>query len=134
MRPHCADLHGPVVSSPTARFRLASFFDPDAPARDVHIALPINTGVKDLRKLRKSVSVAISEQAQRQMSRVGELKDDFARQDGAEVDFALVCSFSIPIITLAALICLMIIIGLLNLIFFWVPLLKICLPVPKVTP
>ena len=71
LRPHCEPVHGPIVSAATERFRLASFFDPDAPARDVHIALPIGTGVKDLRKLRKSVSVGISEQLQRQMSRVG---------------------------------------------------------------
>ena len=98
----------------------------------MHIALPIDTGVKDLRKLRKSVSVGISEQLQRQMSRVGELKDDFKAKPGQEIDFAMVCSFSIPIITLCRAdppdgdrr-------GLLNLIFFWLPLLKICLPVPK---
>jgi hypothetical protein len=134
LRPHCADVHGPIVSAATVRFRLASFFDPDAPARDVHIALPIDTGVKDLRKLRKSVTVAISDQMQRQMSRVGELGEMIKgnRKDSAELDFALVCSFSIPIITLCALIVLMIFVILLNLIFFWLPLLKICLPVPKV--
>jgi hypothetical protein len=131
LRPHCEKVHGPIVSAPTERFRLASFFDPDAPARDVHIALPIGTGVKDLRKLRKSVSVGISEQLQRQMSRVGELKDDFKAKEGQEIDFGLVCSFSIPIVTICALIVLMIFVIILNLIFFWLPLLKICLPVPK---
>ena len=131
VRPHCEDVHGPVVSVPTERFRLASFFDPDAPAREVHIALPIATGVKDLRKLRKSVSVGISRQLQRQMSRVGELKDDFKAKEGQEIDFGMVCSFSIPIITLAALILLMVIVVVLNLFLFWLPLLKICLPVPK---
>ena len=44
----------------------------------------------------------------------------------------MVCSFSIPIVTLVALIVLMIFVILLNLIFFWLPLLKICFPVPKV--
>lgn len=133
LRPQCASVHGPVVSGPTERFRLASFFDPDAPARDVHIALPIATGVKDLRKMRKTVSIAISEQLQAQMGRVGELKDamDGKRKDGGEIGFGMVCSFSIPIITLCALIVLMIFITLLNIIFFWLPLLKICLPVPK---
>ena len=69
------------------------------------------------------------------MSRVGELKDamEGRRKDGGELDFGLVCSFSIPIITLCALIVLMIFVILLNLIFFWLPLLRICLPVPKVS-
>ena len=131
VRPHCETVHGPIVSAPTERFRLASFFDPDAPARDVHIALPIATGVKDLRQLRKSVTVGLSEQFQRQVSRVGELKDDFKAKDGQELDFGLVCSFSIPILTLVALVVLMIFVIILNLIFFWLPLLKICFPVPK---
>jgi len=131
VRPHCETVHGPIVSAPTERFRLASFFDPDAPARDVHIALPIATGVKDLRKLRKSVTVGLSEQFQRQVSRVGELKDDFKAKPGQELDFGMVCSFSIPIVTLVALIVLMIFVIILNLIFFWLPLLKICFPVPK---
>ena len=66
------------------------------------------------------------------MSRVGELKDEFKAKPGQELDFAMVCSFSIPIMTLCALIVLMIFVLLLNMIFFWLPLLKICFPVPKV--
>jgi hypothetical protein len=82
------------------------------------------------------VSVAISDQLQSQMSRVGALKDaiEGRRQDGRELDFGLVCSFSIPIVTLCALIVLLIFVILLNFIFFWLPLLRICLPVPKGRP
>ena len=40
----------------------------------------------------------------------------------------MICSLSIPIITICALILLMIIVSLLNIVFFWVPLFKICLP------
>jgi len=39
-----------------------------------------------------------------------------------------ICSFSIPIITLIAFILLMIIAILLNIVFWWLPLLKICFP------
>lgn len=132
-RPGCEPWHGPVLSAPTPRFRLAPFLDPDAPARDVHIALPIATGAKDLRQFRKSVSIALSEQLQAQMGRIGELKDvmDGKRRDGEDLGVGLVCSFSIPIITLCALVVLMVFVLLLNIVFFWLPLLRVCLPVPK---
>jgi hypothetical protein len=45
-----------------------------------------------------------------------------------EVDLGLVCSFSIPIITICALIVLMIAISLLNIVFWWMPFLRICFP------
>jgi hypothetical protein len=47
---------------------------------------------------------------------------------------AWICSFSLPIITLCAFIVLHIFLILFNLIFFWLPFLKICLPLPKVEP
>jgi hypothetical protein len=43
-----------------------------------------------------------------------------------------ICSFSLPVITLVAMILLMIMISLLNIIFFWLPWVKICLPFPKI--
>lgn len=42
-----------------------------------------------------------------------------------------ICSFSLPIITLCAFIVLNIFLQLFNLIFFWLPSLKICIPIPK---
>jgi hypothetical protein len=47
------------------------------------------------------------------------------------VSAGMVCSFSIPIITICALILLMIIVKLLDIVFFWMPFFQICLPVPK---
>ena len=43
----------------------------------------------------------------------------------------MICSLSIPIITICALILLMIIVSILNIVFFWMPLFKICLPKPR---
>ncbi len=40
-----------VVSEPSEPFQIAGFFDLDAPARPIHISLPIDTSIKDLRKL-----------------------------------------------------------------------------------
>lgn len=52
-------------------------------------------------------------------------------RDGGEGGLGWLCSFSIPIITLCAFILLNVVLALLNLVFFWLPLVKICLPVPK---
>ena len=41
-----------------------------------------------------------------------------------------ICSFSIPIITICAFIVLNIILQILNLVFWWLPFVKICLPLP----
>jgi len=45
----------------------------------------------------------------------------------------LICSFSIPIITICAFILLFVILIALNIVFFWMPFFKICLPVPDLT-
>ena len=57
----------------------------------------------------------------------GMLKGDPPGADGT-FNLGHICSFSIPIITLIAFILLMIIAILLNIIFWWLPLLKICFP------
>jgi hypothetical protein len=41
------------------------------------------------------------------------------------------CSFNIPIITLCAFIVLNIILSLLNIVFFWMAFIKICIPIPQ---
>ena len=44
------------------------------------------------------------------------------------VDFGLICTLSIPIVTICALILLMIIVQLLNIVFWWLPYFVFCLP------
>jgi len=52
--------------------------------------------------------------------------------DGANgIGLDWICSFSIPIITLCAFICLNIFLSLFDLIFRWMAFIKICIPVPK---
>jgi hypothetical protein len=43
----------------------------------------------------------------------------------------MICSLSIPIITICALLLLMIIVNLLDIIFRWVPFFLFCFPLPK---
>ena len=119
------------MSEPSEPFQIAGFFDLDAPARPINISLPIDTSIKDLRKLRKNVNFLLSNQLREQMNRVTSLKDalDGKFADGKSVDVGLICSFSIPIITICALLVLMIFISLLNIIFWWMPFLRICFPI-----
>jgi hypothetical protein len=130
-RPECGPLHPDVVSEPTREFQIAGFLDLDAPVRPIMISMPVGTGIKDLRKLRKGVSFVLSNELRAQMNRVTDLnaalKGQFA--DGEPVNFGLLCSFSIPVITICALIVLMIFISLLNIVFWWMPFLRICFPI-----
>lgn len=135
-RPQCSVLGLPVVpiiSSASGIFQLASYFDPDAPARRIQVALPVDTTAAALRKYDKGVAFMISDQLNRQMQRATGLKDLMNGQVGAPGGFSLgmVCSFSIPIITICAMIVLMIFVILLNIVFFWLPFLKICFPLPS---
>lgn len=59
--------------------------------------------------------------------------EDFMKSPkaGSDVGLGWICSFSIPIITICAFILLNVVLSLLNLVFFWLPLVKSCLPVPR---
>ena len=50
---------------------------------------------------------------------------------GPGLEFGMICSLSIPIITICALILLMIIVLVLDLIFKWIPFFIMCFPLPK---
>ena len=129
-RPQCGPLHVDVVSDPSQDFAIASHFDIDAPHRRVTISLPIDTSPAGLRKFPKSVTFLLSDQLKQQMTRLRDLKSmsEGSFDDGGGLDIGLVCSFSIPIITICALLILMIFIQLLNIVFWWLPFFKICLP------
>ncbi|HEX2912438.1 MAG TPA: hypothetical protein VH186_16640 [Chloroflexia bacterium] len=129
-RPNCHSSSPDIFSQPSDPFVLAPFFDFDAPARPVRITLPVDTSVTGLRKFNKNVAFLISDQLREQMGRVTDLnkalKGDLA--SGEEFNLGEICNFSIPIITICALLVLMIFINLLNIVFWWLPLLRVCLP------
>ena len=123
-------------------------FDPAAPARPVRIGLPIDPTPAGLRKFDKKTFLVMSDLLCGQVSRfkgmtLGDLvrsvlpwplhKDldvgkESACAKGAGV--GMVCSLSIPIVTICALILLMIMVSLLDLIFRWLPWFFMCLPIP----
>lgn len=149
-RPQCTGVKPAVVSDPTAAFQMAAFFDPDAPARPIRVAMPTDTTPAGLRKFDKNTAFVLSDVLCGQFSAMRGLGfGDLIRAvlpwplhkdlgvtpssctDGGGLSVGMVCSFSIPIITLCALILLMIIVKLLDIVFFWLPFFQICLPVPK---
>jgi hypothetical protein len=151
-RPNCGPLEPPVVSAPTREFQMAGFFDPDAPARPIRIALPVDTTPAGLRKFDKNTAFMISDMLCGQIDRMkglslGDLirsvlpwplhKDLSVPDTGPCTDkndpslqAGMICSLSIPIITICALLLLMIIVSLLDLIFRWIPYFIICFPLP----
>src|SRR5206468_654535 len=79
-----------------------------------------------LRKYKKNVAFAISDELKRQMGRIKGLKELQDNDlDNPSLGIGMICSFSIPIITLVAFILLMIFVQLLNIVFWWLPFFKI---------
>jgi len=149
-RPECGPIDPPLLSEPTAPFQMASFFDPDAPARPIRIALPLDTSPAGLRKFDKNTAFMISDMLCGQIDRVKGLSlgdlvlsvlpwplhKDLSVPDGGPcksdgIEVGMICSLSIPIITICALLLLMIIVFLLDIIFRWVPFFLFCFPIPK---
>jgi hypothetical protein len=129
-RPQCGPLKPEVVSSASERFTIAPFFDFDAPSRPIRISLPVDTSLSGLRKFKKNVAFLISDKLREQMNCAVDLKSALDGNLACSQSFNLgtICSFSIPIITICAMIVLMIFVSLLNIVFWWLPFLKICLP------
>ena len=51
---------------------------------------------------------------------------------GAKLGLGWLCSFSIPLITICAFFVLNIFLSLLNIVFFWMAFIKICIPIPTI--
>ena len=149
-RPECGPLDPPLLSDPTREFQMAGFFDPDAPARPIRIALPIDTSPAGLRKFDKNTAFMISDMLCGQINRVKGMTladlvlsvlpwpfhKDLPTSDGGPctsggIEVGMMCSLSIPIITICALLMLMIIVSLLDIIFRWMPFFIFCFPLPK---
>lgn len=148
-RPACGPLHQDVLSPRTEPFQLAGFFDPDAPARPIRIGLPLDISPAGLRKFDKNTAFVMSDMLCGQLKRfkgvtLGNLvrsvlpfplhKDLSLSGGGACTangqSIGTLCSLSIPIITICALILLIIIVTLLDIVFRWLPFFIVCFPIP----
>ncbi len=132
-RPNCPPQRRMLVSRPSKTFQLASFFDADAPARDINITLP-SSALADLRDSSQNVSLVFTKELRRQAERVQDITlsqlQDGKVGEAPTVNIGMICSLSIPIITICALVLLLIIVVLLNIVFWWLPFFKICFPLP----
>lgn len=146
----CGPFAPPTLSAPSQRFLLASWFDPDAPARPIRITLPTDTTPAGLRRHQRGTAFVISDLLCGQIQRAKglgfvdlvrsvlpwplhkdlELGSGGACKGGDGLNIGMICSLSIPIITICALILLIIMVTLLDIIFRWVPYLITCFPVP----
>ncbi len=149
-RPGCGPLFPALLSQPTQAFQLAAFFDPDAPARPIRIPMPVDVSPAGLRKFKKNTAFVISDMLCGKIKKIrkitlGDLvlsvlpwpfhKDlpnpgDTGPCQKNGIGFGMICSLSIPIVTLCALILLMIMVSLFDLFFRWIPYFIMCLPIP----
>ena len=149
-RPCCGPLFPALLSKSSRVFQMAPFFDPDAPTRPIRIPMPVDVSPAGLRKFQKNTAFVISDMLCGKIKKIrkitfGDLvlsvlpwpfhKDlpnpgdtGPCKQDGS--GFGMICSLSIPIVTLCALILLMIMVALFDLFFRWIPFLFLCLPIP----
>lgn len=115
------------------QFRVAAPFDPDA-SRPALIQMP---SLADLRRgLAKGAALITPADTFDLMNKLklnkGASEDTVKDTSGPDFGIQWICSFSLPVITLVAMILLMIMISLLNIVFFWLPWVRICLPFPKI--
>ncbi|MEF8795517.1 MAG: hypothetical protein V5A22_00155 [Salinivenus sp.] len=130
-RPECPPSRRIQVSDRTRSFRLASFFDAEAPSRDISITMPGITMDK-LRGSPQSVTMHFTEELSNQAGKIQrEALKGLGVEDGKSINLGRVCSLSIPIITICALVLLLVIVVVLNIVFWWLPFFKICLPLPS---
>ena len=119
------------TENPSIQFRVAAPFDPEA-SRPSLIPIP---GLDDLRRgLAKGASFLIPPDTMQIFNSLKLSKGasaDVIGSPGAGLGIQWICSFSLPIVTLVAMILLMIMVALLNIVFWWMPFVRICLPFPK---
>lgn len=149
-RPHCGPLFPALVSKSSRVFQMAPFFDPDAPARPIRIPMPVDVSPSGLRKFQKNTAFVISDMLCGKIKKIRKItladlvlsvlpwpfhKDlpdpgDTGPCKSGNDSFGMICSLSIPIVTLCALILLIIMVALFDLFFRWIPFLFLCLPIP----
>lgn len=150
LTPNCGPFNPPLVSQSTVPFKLAGFYDPDAPGRPVTIPMPLDISPAGLRKYNKNATFMISDMLCGKLrgARKTTLADlvlsilpwpfhkdlpDPASGSGCSkggASFGMFCSLSIPIVTICAMILLTIMLTLFNIFFRWIPLFFLCLPIP----
>lgn len=120
-------------SAPTEPFSIVPWYEPSG-APPVRVELPEAT-LDSLSRLKPNVAFRVPASLQSALNGMQVKKPlDVSKGGGGTTDLAWLCGFNIPIITLCAFIVLSIFLSLLNILFWWLPLVKICIPIPKSSP
>ncbi len=148
--PNCGPFNPALVSERTEAFKMASFYDPDAPGRPITIPMPLDISPAGLRKFNKNATFMISDMLCGKLrgarkTTLGDLvlsvlpwpfHKDLPDPGGGSgcskggIGFGMLCSLSIPIVTICAFILLTIMVVLFDIFFRWIPYFFICLPIP----
>jgi hypothetical protein len=119
-----------VWSAYSEPFRIAPWYESSGAPVPV-IAMPDLFDRAALARIKPSVAFALPPKLAQLLRSKADGLIEGKGDAGDGLGLGWICSFSLPIITLCAFIVLNIFLMLLNLIFFWLPFLKICIPVPK---
>ncbi|HYO68534.1 MAG TPA: hypothetical protein VEU33_20875 [Archangium sp.] len=119
-----------VWSNPSQPFKIAAWYD-SGKLPPVQVALPPVTR-ENVKAFKPNVAFQVPANIFDLVSR--NKPKDFLEQKakpGRSGGVDWLCAFNIPIIMLCAFIVLSIFLALLNIIFWWLPLIKICIPLPR---
>ena len=120
-----------VWTQATEPFEVMPWYESCGDVAPTMIELPDLTP-STLKKLKPNVAFKVPESVQKFMDNInmdGLL--DGKKPASSQFELGMICSFSIPIITLCAFIVLQIFLSLLNIVFFWMAFIRICIPFPK---
>lgn len=119
-----------VWSEPSRPYLVASWFDTSSTPPVLVRLPPLNRN--NIKKLKPNVSFVVPKNLFNLLN--CNSPSDFINGNGkdcGDLGIDWICGFNIPIITLCAFIVLNIFLSLFNIIFFWLPFIKICFPLPK---
>lgn len=134
LKPEHAGCPGRIVWSPVSEeFTIAPWWESAGRAPTL-VEMPDLFDRNVLKRLKPNVSLVLPPKLAKLVEGDPKKLRDGEGDPGDGLGLAWICSFSIPIITICAFIVLMIFVILLNLIFWWLPFLKVCIPYPTRQP
>jgi hypothetical protein len=124
-----------VWSSYSDPFRIAAWYESSGrAAAPVPLPDPFDKNVLKSAKQTSSFAVPPSLMNAIQNASLTGLSNGTGPSGGGGINLTWICSFSIPLITICAFFVLNIFLSLLNIVFFWMAFIKICIPFPIPAP
>jgi hypothetical protein len=117
-----------VWTEPSEPFAIIPWYESSG-VEPVQVELPeLSEGA--LKKLKPDVVFKVPKDLRNILEKIKLDKILDGVSDKGNFDIGMICGFSIPIITICAFIVLQIFLKLLNIVFWWMPFIRICLPLP----